>query len=132
MEPTKPTPNTIWGIVLTTQTGSAESSEASLSTVTTLKFTELTAQEQAEYTRQHDLYLLERKEYTKQMEAMGDLRARIQTTIARKNSQYTRNCKGVPEIMAKLRAKFAPTKFLTAHAYSQMINLLSSFMWTIL
>jgi hypothetical protein len=111
VEPSIPTPVTIRGRLITStrDLASLEQAGATLQTPSTLTFTELTGPEQAEYTRQHEVYLLERKEYTKRIEAMGDLRTRIQTTIAQKNFQYTRNYKGVLEMMAKLRVMFALT-----------------------
>jgi len=100
--PVEPTPKSL----RTPVTPAAEGVQAPTAEIS---YSDLTAAERTQLQLKQNIYLHDLRTYDKKMEAMGDLRARIQSTISRRNFQYTRNCKSVAEMLRSLHVRFAPS-----------------------
>ena len=100
--PVEPTPKSLRTPV-TPAAGGVQAPTAKIS------YSDLTAAERTQLQLKQNIYLHDLRTYDKKMEAMGDLRARIQSTISRRNFQYTRNYKLVAEMLQSLHVRFAPS-----------------------
>jgi hypothetical protein len=103
-EPEQPSPTSIRG----TATPAEQREGSSSLTISEIRFSDLNASEQTQLQMLQSIYLHQLRKHERRVEAMGEVRNKVQNTIHKDNFGYTRDCNTVWEMVYNLKERFAP------------------------